>query len=53
MLADGEITVYSIAGEELVSIPGLKKGEIVDLNAVRNEVVILKSGNYAVKALLK
>lgn len=53
MLADGQFTIFDINGRRLVEIPAVKKGEIVDLKALRPGIVILRSGNFSMKAVIK
>lgn len=53
MIQAGEFEVYSVAGESLVGIPGVKVGETINLSALPAGVAILKSGNYAKKVVLK
>lgn len=53
ILEDGDFAVYTLSGEQLIAIPTVKKGETVNLAAINSEVVIIKSGSYAIKALMK
>lgn len=53
ILEDGDFSVYTLSGEHLIAIPTVKKGETVNLAAINSEVVIIKSGSYAIKALMK
>ncbi len=53
ILEDGDFSVYTLSGEQLIAIPTVKKGETVNLAAINSEVVIIKSGSYAIKALMK
>lgn len=50
---DGEFSIYDIEGKRLLSIPGAKSGETIDLSHVSAGVVILKSNGFTLKALLK
>ena len=51
--ADGDFTVYDAAGNTLVAIPGVKKGETIDLGALQPGVVIMTNGTHSLKALIK
>lgn len=53
MKADGNFTVYSESGATLVEIPAAKAGQTIDLSAIRPGIVILKSGNQSLKAIIK
>lgn len=53
MLADGSFAIYDINGRRLVEIPAVKKGETIDLQAIRPGVVILRSESFSVKAVIK
>ncbi len=50
---DGSIEVYTTDGKALVVISEVKAGETVNLSAITEGVVIIKSGDYAVKTVLK
>lgn len=53
MLADGAFEVYGLDGKQLVSIPA-KAGEEIAVGALRSTgTVIMKSGNYAIKATVR
>lgn len=52
MLADGTFEAYTTDGAQIVSIAAAK-GETIDLNAVRANVVLLKSGTYTLKTALR
>lgn len=52
MLADGMFEVYGVDGALLVSI-NAKKGETIDISAISQNVVILKSGSYTLKTVLR
>ncbi|MDE6130821.1 MAG: hypothetical protein K2F74_04440, partial [Muribaculaceae bacterium] len=51
--ADGDFTVYDTAGNVLVAIPGVKKGETIDLGALQPGVIIMTNGTHSLKALIK
>lgn len=51
--ADGSLEVYRTDGSLIVSIPEVKAGQSVDLSAVEPGIVIIKSGNNSIKALLR
>lgn len=53
MLADGDFAVYAIDGAMLVNIPAVKAGETIDLSAVTEKVIIIKSGNFTIKTVRK
>ncbi len=53
VLADGQVDIYSVAGELLASVPEAKKGESIMLGSIRQGIVICKSGNHSIKAILK
>lgn len=53
MKTAGSFEMYGTAGEALLVIPAVAAGEEIDLSAITPGVVILKSGNYSLKALLK
>ena len=52
MLADGNFEIYAADGACLVSVPA-KSGEYICLEAINPGVVILKSGKYTLKAIVK
>lgn len=53
MKADGNLAVYTEAGVRLVEIPDAKAGQAIDLSAIRQGIVILKSGNQSLKAIIR
>lgn len=53
LLADGEFSVYDINGSLLVYIEGARAQQTIDLSAISEDILILKSGNYAIKAVRK
>ena len=53
ILEDGTFSIHTLGGEQLLVIPFVKKGEVINIAAINSEVVIIKSGSYAVKALMK
>ncbi len=53
MLADGDFNIYDTAGASLIGTAKVKKGETIALSGMEPGIVILKSGNYTVKAILK
>ncbi|MDE6768424.1 MAG: hypothetical protein K2J78_01720 [Muribaculaceae bacterium] len=53
ILKDGTFSIHTLGGEQLLVIPLVKKGEVINIAAINSEVVIIKSGSYAVKALMK
>lgn len=53
MLTDGDFEVYSTDGTLLVRIPEVKAGETVNLSGIAPGVVIIKSGNQSLKAILR
>jgi|GEM_PF-2727401 len=53
MKADGAFLIYGADGALLLEIPEARKGEIISLKTLRQGVVILKSGNYSIKAIVK
>lgn len=53
ILKDGDFAIFNVAGSKLLSIPEVKAGQLVDINAVKADIVIIKSGHYTVKAILK
>lgn len=53
MNEDGAFFIYNIDGALLLSIPEAKKGEVIDLSSMKAGVVILKSNNSSIKAILK
>lgn len=52
MLTDGPLEVYAVDGSMLVCL-NARRGETVDLSAIRNNVIVLKSGSYTLKATLR
>ena len=52
MLADGLFEVYGLDGSLMVAIKA-KKGENIDLTAMTQEIVILKSGKFTAKVVLR
>ncbi len=52
MLADGNFEISAADGACLVSVPA-KSGEYICLEAINPGVVILKSGKYTLKAIVK
>ena len=50
---DGNFEIYNAAGALLVSIPAVHRGQEIDLSAITPGIVILKSGNYTLKTVLK
>jgi len=53
MLKDGNFEVYAASGEKIVSIAGVKSGETVDVSALSSGVVVMKSGSYSFKTIVK
>lgn len=53
MNADGNFSVYNEAGAKLVEISSVKAGQTIDLSALHPGIVILKSGNQSLKAIIK
>lgn len=53
MLSDGDFAAYSLDGSRLVYIDTVKASETIDLSAMTENVVILKSGNYTLKTVSK
>jgi hypothetical protein len=54
LLADGSFEIYNAAGALLVAIPQVKQGETVNLSGISAATpVILKNGNYSLKAIVK
>lgn len=53
ILKDGDFAIFNPAGSTLISIPDVKVGQLVDINDVKADIIIIKSGHYSVKALLK
>lgn len=53
ILADGDLHIYSATGAELLSIAGCKKGQTVDIAAISQKILILKSGAHALKIARK
>lgn len=53
MLADGDFRIYDASGRLLVAIPEVKRGETVSLAGINPGIVIIKSGEFTFKALLK
>lgn len=53
MNEDGAFSIYNIDGALLLSIPEAKKGEVIGLSSMKAGVVILKSNNSSIKAILK
>lgn len=52
MLADGNFEAYTTDGVRIVCISA-KKGETINLSAVRSAVILLKSGTYTLKTTLR
>ncbi len=53
MKSTGSFEMYGTGGEALLSIPSVSASDEIDLSNITPGVVILKSGNYSLKALLK
>lgn len=53
MIADGNFEIFDLSGATLVSIPEVKQGETVALTGIKPGAVILKSGNYSIKVIIK
>lgn len=53
MQVAGNFEVFAASGELLVNIPEVKVGETIDLSAVKSGVVIMKTGDYTLKTILK
>lgn len=49
LLSDGDFKVFDFNGVLLVDIPVAEAGQTVDLSAVTEKTLILKSGDYALK----
>lgn len=52
MLADGEFELFGADGTRYISFKALK-GETVDLSSIAPGIVIIKSGDYSIKAIVK
>lgn len=52
VLADGTFCLYGTDGTMLTSI-GVKAGEVIDFTSVKPGIVIMKLGDYTLKALMK
>lgn len=53
ILADGELALYNLNGNVLDIIPEVKTGELINISALPAGVIIVKSGEYAAKIVLK
>lgn len=53
MMTDGDFEIFNPTGVILLSIPGVKKGETIALAELQSGVLILKSGNYSIKVIIK
>ena len=52
MLADGVFELFGADGTRYISFKALK-GETVDLSSIAPGIVIIKSGDYSIKAIVK
>jgi hypothetical protein len=53
LLADGAFDVYNEAGKRILAIPHAQRGETVNLSALSAGTIIIKSGNYSLKTIVK
>lgn len=53
MVVSGEFIVYNLKGETLLRIPEAKAQEVIDLSAITDHVLIIKSGSYSLKTFRK
>lgn len=53
ILSDGAFGIYNAAGLRLAEIPDAKAGEKVSLKGFPAGVIVLKSGNYSLKVMVK
>lgn len=51
--SDGLFEIFSVDGKTLVSIPEAKKGENISVEDMEEGIVIMKSGNYTLKTIVK
>lgn len=52
-LADGPLAIYGVDGTEIHTIPAVTKGQQVSLEGIRPGIVILKSGDYSLKTVVR
>ena len=53
MITDGKFEIFDLSGNLLVSIPEVRSRQIIDINDVSAGVVIMKSGEYSIKTVVK
>lgn len=52
-LQDGPLSIYGIDGAEIHTIPSVTKGQTVSLEDLRPGIIILKSGDFSLKTVVK
>jgi hypothetical protein len=53
VLTDGSLDVFTVTGVKILTVPNVKKGEIVDVSQLAVGTAIFKNGTFSLKTILK
>jgi len=53
MFTNGDFQIFDLSGAVLVSIPDVRQGEAISLSGLQPGAIIIKSGNYSIKVIIK